>query len=340
LNKKILDIVKLVLFAGIGIFLLWFATRKFDFVELGNKLKSADYKWALFALIFALVSNVNRSIRWNMLLKPLGYNPRIINTFCAVLIGYFANLAVPRLGEVSRCAILNTYEKVPIDKSLGTVVTERIIDVITLFACLLLVLVFQFDKVSSITSKYIINPILGKLSILSDNKLILAVVLVIGSLLIFFALKMLRKSQFYIKLIKTLKGFAEGISSVTKLETPWLFLFHTVMMWVMYWMSAYITFFAFPFTASLGLGIGFVVMVFGAFGFAAPVQGGIGTYHIIISLTLLQYGISEIDGFSYATLGHATQSIAVILFGTASLILLPIINRKKVASNDTSSNFE
>lgn len=339
MNKALSSLLKILVFAGLGILLFWLVVRGMNFQLIATNLENADYKWIPLIVVIGFISNVNRSIRWNMLLKPLGYRPRFINTFCAVIIGYFANLGLPRLGEVSRCAILNRYEKIPMDKSLGTVFTERVIDVITLFVCLLIVLLFEFDRVNKIVGEFILNPLANKFNAFANNSNTFYVIVLTAFLLsittIYIGWRYLRNTIFYTKLMNLLKGFAEGIASVRRIEKPWLFLFHTISLWTMYWLMAYVTFKTLGFTYHLNLGVGFVVMVFGAFGFAAPVQGGFGVFHFIVSQTLVQYNIALENGLSYAILSHATQTLIVILFGLIALIFLPIINRKKEFIHET-----
>jgi uncharacterized protein (TIRG00374 family) len=287
--------------------------------------------------VFGFISNIHRSIRWNMLLEPLGYKPKLHNTFIAVLIGYFANLGLPRMGEVFRCSMLNRYEKVPLDKSFGTVVTERIIDVISLFVCLGIVLLFEFERVSNIFYEFIMQPLINKLTSIigqaANTRIILAALVFVFLIIVYFLWRLIRKTSFYARIIKVLIGFNEGLQSVRKVKNIPMFILHTVSMWLMYWMMAYLCFRAFPFTADLSPIAGFVVMVFGGFGFAAPVQGGFGVYHFIVSQTLLQYGVELNNGLSYALLNHSVQTISIILFGLIALLILPIINKPKTSSN-------
>ena len=301
-----------------------------DLKLIGENLAKANYKWALLSLAFGFVSNVNRSARWNMLLKPLGYKPRFVNTFIAVMVGYFANLGVPRLGEVMRCTILNRYESVPMDKSFGTVFTERVIDVICLVICVCITLLVEFDKVGGIAMDFIVAPLASKFTdaTLTFYVLIAGVfAMLLG--LVFVAFKYFSHTAVFGRIKNVLRGFAQGIQSVRRVDNIGWFLFHTVCMWTMYWMMAYVCFFAFDFTATLNVFTAFVIMVFGAFGFAAPVQGGFGVYHFIVSQTLTQYGVSQENGMSYAIMAHAAQTVAVIIFGLIALVALPFINRKK-----------
>lgn len=263
----------------------------------------------------------------------MGYKPKLHNTFIAVIIGYFANLGLPRMGEVFRCSILNRYEKVPLDKSFGTVVTERIIDVISLFICLGIVFLFEFERVRNIFYEFIISPVLNKVISItgqSANTSIIAGGILISLLLIFFFIwQSLRKTAFFGRILRVLQGFNEGLQSIRKVKNLPLLIFHTTIMWIWYWMMGYLCFRAFDFTASLSPLTGFVVMVFGGFGFAAPVQGGFGVYHFIVSQTLAQYGVELSNGLSYALLNHSVQTISVITFGLIALIILPVINKSK-----------
>ena len=164
MKAKIFSALKISVFFAIGLFLFWLAFRGQNISEIKIKLQNANYYWVLFALSFGVLSNVSRAVRWKMLIEPSGYNPSVINTFSAVSFGYFANLAVPRLGEVSRCAVLNRYEKIPVSNLLGTVVVERIVDVIALGIILLITLVLQFKLLSDFAMKSFFHPLEEKFS--------------------------------------------------------------------------------------------------------------------------------------------------------------------------------
>lgn len=332
MHRRLSNVIRVLLFGSLGALLLWLILRNQNLELIWNNLKKANYFWASMVLVFGFISNIHRSIRWNMLLEPMGYKPRLHNTFIAVLIGYFANLGLPRMGEVFRCSILNRYEKVPLDKSFGTVVTERIIDVISLFVCLGIVLLFEFERVKNIFFEFILNPLLQKTNNLlghSSNAYVIVSLALVGLLLVLFLTwRLVRKTQLYEKIIKVLRGFNEGLQSIRKVKNLPLLLLHTAMMWVMYWMMGYLCFRAFDFTAHLSPLAGFVVMVFGGFGFAAPVQGGFGVYHFIVSQTLAQYGVEMNNGLSYALLNHSVQTLSVIIFGLIALLLLPVINKQ------------
>jgi hypothetical protein len=330
LNKRTKEIIQVIIFSAIGIVLFWYAIRGENISQIIGILKSADYWWVLLTLFLALLSNISRAIRWNMLIKPLGFKPRLRNTFAAVNIAYFANLALPRLGEVSRCAILGKYEKAPVAKIFGTVIIERLIDAFTLLIILLITVVLQFKVLDEFTHTYVIDPLKGKLDVLAHSGTIFYLI-VAGSmialiLLIYFGIKILSKMHFYEKLKHTVKGFIEGIRTIEKVEHKGWFLFHSIFIWLMYYLMAYFCFLCFGVTSHLDMLAALSVLVFGSIGFAAPVQGGFGAYHAIVIQTLLLYGINRTDGMAYAILTHESQTFGMIIFGLASLIALPLMN--------------
>lgn len=323
--------LRIVLFFAIGAVLFWLVIRNQNLDEIKSKLQAANWWWAVGALAFGFLSNIFRAMRWNMLIHPLGFKPKVRNTFGGVMIGYMANLAIPRLGEVMRCAIVNRYEKVPVNKLLGTVVIERVIDVLTIFVLLLVVVLLEFEKMSDFSMQYVFSPMGRKLQAFISHSVLFYVVIVAafagGLFLFWFLYTRFRRTRYFIKLKYIIRGFLTGLKSVGQLKNRNLFLFYTVLIWLLYLMMSYICFFCFPATSHLGFVIALAVMVFGGFGWAAPVQGGFGTFHIIVTQTLVLFGVAENDGLAYAILSHATQIFAMLFFGLLILILLPIVNR-------------
>lgn len=230
-----------------------------------------------------------------------------------------------------RCAIVNRYEKVPVNKLLGTVVVERVIDVLTIFVLLLVVVLLEFEKMSDFSMQYVFSPMGRKLQAFISHSVLFYVVIVAafagGLFLFWFLYTRFRRTRYFIKLKYIIRGFLTGLKSVGQLKNRNLFLFYTFLIWLLYLMMSYICFFCFPATSHLGFVIALAVMVFGGFGWAAPVQGGFGTFHIIVTQTLVLFGVAENDGLAYAILSHATQIFAMLFFGLIILILLPIVNR-------------
>lgn len=296
-------------------------------------IKSADYSWVLITYVLTLVAHFARAYRWNLLLKQTGYRVTNGEAFLALLAGYGANLVLPRAGEIVRCTILRTRQKVSFDTSLGTVVAERLFDLICLIFLLTLTIFWQYDILFGFTQKILSGFVSKKVSF----QQILYTFLAIGtaSILLFFFIR--QKIKTYIeqsqhpavtKIRDFIKGVKVGFLSVLGLPNKWGFLLSSVVIWVCYFFMAYLIFFSLPATFSLTMGAGLAILVMGAFGIAAPVQGGIGAYHWIVSQTLLLYGIGETDGKTYATLAHASQMVFTILFSLVSFAIILLVKPK------------
>lgn len=319
---------------GIGVLLVWLSINKLDEqqrTEMLDSMKNANYFWLSFSIILGGISHMSRSIRWQMALKPMGYTPSLPNSFMAVMISYFANLAIPRSGEVARCSILRTYEGVPVQRSFGTVVTERIIDLVMLLSFFALTLLVEFDTAMGMVQEKIIGPMGNKIeSLVPKGYLPVLLVSIVITLLFFFFMsrKYLHKLKIYHKFKSVLKGFLEGIISIRKLEKPFWYIFHTLVIWIMYYLMTYVCFFSMPETAHLGIGPGLVVFAIGSVAMVIS-QGGLGAYPLFVSGALLLYGINDADGAAFGWLVWSAQTVMIIIFGTLSVILLPVINRNK-----------
>ncbi len=321
----------------VGVLLFWLALRGQDPHKIWDGLKQANYWWALASLVFAMLSNLSRAIRWNMLIEPLGYRPKVKNTFCAVMIAYFINLVIPRAGEVSRCAVVNRYEKVPLESLLGTVVAERVVDVLSLLLILLFVIFSQFNLMIGFFRTRVADPLGNKISALFGhgplvNLLMVAFVLALlaGGWALF---RRFKGSTKHSRLLDLFKGFADGLRTLGKLKNRNWFLFHTAFIWLAYVLMAYMVFFAVPATSHISFLAAISVMVFGGLGFVVPSPGGSGSYQFFVANVLLLYGISNSathpDADIFALISWSTQTIAVIVFGALCFILLPVINPRK-----------
>ena len=279
-----------------------------------------------------------------MLIEPLGYTPKKKNVFMAVLIGYLANLALPRLGEVTRCGILTKYEKIPFNQSFGTVITERIIDMIAFILLFLLMIVTVSSKLTVYIHEKVYMPLQQKLgtSMLPLNNLIMILIAVISIVLILFYIKRgVRNTAAYIKVNKLVAGFLSGIKSLTRIKSPLKFTAYTIIIWILYLLMAYVVFYSLPDTSSLSLEAGLTVLVFGSIGIMI-VQGGIGIYPAIVAETLFLYGISATTGYAMGWLIWSSQTIMVIIAGLISLLLLNTLNNKSDGNlrSDREQNIE
>ena len=288
--------------------------------------QNANYWWILIVLLLFTLSNVSRAIRWQMLLKPLGRSPKLINCFLSVLIGYFANLGIPRMGEVVRGGTLSQYENMGMEKVMGTIVVDRIIDVLSILFMTALALVFAFPYIWPFFSEHM-N--IGEKLTESKGLLILLAILGLGGLYAFWRFRnSLLQTKIGQKLVGIIDGFVDGLKTVRSLDKPGWFIFHSINIWVMYYLMTYLCFFAFAPTAHLGLIPGLVVFVFGGWGMVVPSPGGMGTYHFMVQTALSIFGISGEDGFSFANIAFFSIQLGCnVLLGLVALIALPIINR-------------
>lgn len=264
-------------------------------------------------------------------MEPLGYKPKIKNAFLALLIGYFANLALPRLGEITRCGILSRYEKIPMQKSFGTVVTERALDLIVLGLAFLLNFFIHFNKLSIFKETAFYKNVEEKYQNLENPNYIYYILLAIAILVVVVFYRFRHKiSHFFLyqKIKQIVFGFFEGLKSLIKIKKPFWFIFHTLFIWIMYLMMTWVVFFALTETSHLGLDVGLAVLVFGSIGIVL-VQGGIGIYPWIVAEILAVFAIPITTGYAMGWLLWTGQTIMIIIAGIISLVILPIVNNVK-----------
>lgn len=301
--------------------------------EIINGVKQANYFWIFLSLSIAVLSHISRAMRWRMLIAAISTPPRLPNTFFAVMVGYLANLALPRLGEVTRCGVLTRYEQVPFDKAAGTVISERAIDLVTLLLLTFLAVVLQFDIIGTYFIDKVGQPLLNKFSSLlsAANWLfyVIAVLVLLGLVVFFLWLRAnFRKTTMYKKITGTLFGVWQGIESVKKVDNMPLFIFHSIFIWVMYFLMIYTCFFSMEATRSLGFLDALAVLSFGSFGIIAT-QGGIGAYQIIVSGLLLLYGIAAETAMAFSWLVWSAQTALILVGGALALGGLAIVGERK-----------
>jgi hypothetical protein len=299
--------------------------------EIYQTFVSANYIWIFVSILVGISSHIIRALRWKLLLNPMGYNPGLKNTFFAVMIGYFANLALPRLGEVTRCGILARYEKIPLQKSFGTVVTERAIDLISLLLAFLVTFSLHLNKFNLFKDSNIFKNVKTQYDQL-ENPSVIYYIAIAAIVLIAFILYRLRHkishTRIYQKIREIIFGFFEGLKSLMKIKKPLLFIIHSVLIWVMYLIMTWVVFFSLEETSHLGLDVGLAVLVLGSIGIIL-VQGGIGIYPWIVAETLVIFAIPETKGYAIGWLSWTGQTLMVILAGLLSMVLLPIVNNTK-----------
>jgi len=331
MNTKIITIVKYLILLLVTGALLLFAFRGMNVNRILHEILHANMFWVALSGLISVIAFVVRAHRWNLLIQPLGYFPSLKNTTCSLMIGYFANLAFPRLGEVSRCGALGKAESIPFNKLLGTVIVERVIDVLSLLICLLLVAVIEFKRLGNFFSENIFNPIIKKIELLTKAPVLLGAIIFFFLGLIAALIYFIRKNKIKGKesvISKLVIGFVDGLRSVANLKNPGQFIFHSILIWVLYYLGVYVALYAFTFTTGLGSNAALFLLVAGGIGMSAPVQGGIGAYHLLVSQGLLLYGVSEQNGLAFATLLHSLQLLLIIIFGIISLFVLFTAGKK------------
>jgi glycosyltransferase 2 family protein len=317
---KLSDVIRFFVLLIIAVLLLVLAFRGISFRLIINQILKAKFFWVFLSFLISAVAHVSRAIRWNLLMEPLGYYPPLRRTFYAVMTGYLGNLAFPRLGEVTRCGSLTKSDSIPFNKLLGTVITERIIDVLSLLICLLIVMVIEFNRLGNFLRDNIIKPVVHKFQVIA-SPLLISIAIIILLAFIFFIVRYFKKRKEN-RFSNLIRGVTEGIMSVRALKRPWLFIFHSVVIWFLYFLSVYVAFFALPSTENLGAGAALFLLVAAGVAMSAPVQGGIGAYHLLVSQGLLLYGLTQEEGLAFATLLHSLQIILSVLLGSLSFFLL------------------
>jgi len=346
MNNNLKNALKTLVFLGVGVIILYLVYLKFnsdfqkDCVAIGTApedcnffqtiveyIKSADYVWVFIALFFYVISNISRSLRWRMLLEPLSHKPKFLNAFSTVMVGYLVNLGIPRSGEFVRAGLLAQHEKMEPEKVMGTIVTSRVIDVLCLLITIGLTLILSFDNfVNYFRNEVDLSERFGVLF----SPWFLSLMSVIGIIILLLIWKFRNKlfaSKIGQKIKKIVLGFWEGILSIKDLKKPSAFIFHTIVIWVCYYLMTYLMFFSFTPTADLAPVAGLVVFVFGTLGIVVPSPGGMGTYQYLISEALMLYGVAFPEAFAFSNIMFFTVQLVNVFLGVIAFIFLPIYNR-------------
>jgi len=316
LNSRTKKIVKIIIPLLFGGGLVWYLFTIIPPKTLLEYFKNANYWWISLGLFFGILSHLSRAYRWKFMLEPMGYTPRFINSTLAVLIGYFVNLAIPRAGEVSRASVMANYENIPFEKGFGTIVAERIADLVMMFLIIGITLLIQFDFIIQLVKEKL-DPI---------KIIIVLVACIIGG---FFFYKYVRKSTkgVGLKIKNFIKSLVEGVTSIFRMKNKWAFIFHTVFIWAMYVLMFWATI---PAIDGLQVPFGGILVGFIAGGFSiAATNGGIGLYPLAVAGAFTLFGVPEEPSTAFGSVMWAAQTAMIILFGGLSFLLLPICNKAK-----------
>lgn len=305
-----------------GVFLVWYSLSKVSIDELLQYAKKADYTWIFLGMFLGFLSHLSRAYRWRYQLEPMGYNVKFGNSIMAVFATYLINYTIPRAGEVARASILTNYEDVPFEKAFGTIVAERIADLIVMFGIIGITLFLQFDFIYGfLIEKF--NPI----------KILIA--LLVFALLIIFFFRFIKKSssKIALKIRAFVNGLIEGALSIFKMKKKWAYIFHTLFIWSMYVLMFYITSFSIADLDGISMGAILIGFISASFSIAAT-NGGIGSYPLAIYAAFSVFGIPENPSIAFGWIMWASQTLMIIIFGGISLIYLPIYNRIKASKSD------
>ncbi len=345
MNKLLSNILKFILFVGIGATILVVLYRKLNasyqaqcitdgipledcslIDKVWSDFQNSSLLWLGIVLLCYMISNISRSYRWKYLIDSLGYKTRLRNVFHSTMLLYFANLGFPRMGEFVRAGSIARYEKIPFEKLMGTAIVDRIFDMLSFLLVFLLAFALEYDTIWN----FIVESRGGEETTQSGTPWLMILIVFAAAVagVAYWKREVLRKLPLVEKAEKLIVGFLDGVKSVRKLQNVPGFIFHSVVIWVMYFLMTYFCFSAFEPTAHLGAKVGLMAFVFGSLGMIIPSPGGMGSYHALVVAALVLYGVAQADAFSFAMIIFFTINIfGNILFGIIAMIALPLLNR-------------
>ena len=317
MNKSLIKTLKIILPILLGVFLIWYSLSKLSFDELVTYFKNANYTWIVLGVFLGLLSHLSRAYRWLFQLEPLGYKVRLGNSIMAVFATYLINYTIPRAGEVARASILTNYEGVPFEKGFGTIVAERIADMLVVIIIVLITLFLQFDFIYAfLTERF--NP-----------TLVIAGMLGLVVLFIVFTQFIKKsKSAFAVKIKTFVNGLIEGAMSIFKMEKKWAFIFHTLFIWTMYLLMFYVTTLSVEELEGIPIGAVLIGFISASFSIAAT-NGGIGSYPVAVYAAFSIFAIAKEPSIAFGWIMWTSQTLMLVILGGLSLLFLPIYNRKK-----------
>ena len=335
MKSKIKQSLFLIIASLLALFFVVITVKQIDFERVANVLKETNYFWIFASMAISILTYWIRAARWNLLLKPMGYNTQTSSGFWAIAFAYFMNLTIPRSGEVARATSLHKMEKVPFEKSFGTVVLERVIDLLFLGLCFGLTLIFNYEtfiKFVEIGNKEKAHQPTAEPSFLKYYIALGVFVFGIGLIAIFW--KKITKTNFFSKVKNFLLGLWEGIKSISKLEKRGLFIFYSFALWFCYFLMTYLVFFAFPDTENFGVAEGLFLLIAGSLGMILPVSGGLAYPYVMsiaFSAVYLAKGGNQHEGRAigdyFGLILYIAQVISMIIFGLIAIYKIARIRR-------------
>ena len=315
MNKKTKKTLTIVIPLLLAVFFGWYTFSRIPISDIIPYFKSANYNWIALGVVCGFLSHLSRAYRWKYMIEPMGYTLRFPNSVMAVFITYLANYGIPRSGEVLRAAVLTNYENVPFEKSFGTIIAERMADLVVIFGIIAITLFLQFDFIYNILLKSF-----------QPAKLIVGGLIAVGLFAMLFIYIKKSKSKIALKIKQFLSGLIEGILSIFKMKHKWAFIFHTLFIWGMYIFMFYITTFALPELDNISIGAILIAFIAASFSIAAT-NGGIFVYPLAVQAAFSLFGISETIGNAFGWIMWSSQTLMLIVLGVLSFAFLPVYNR-------------
>ena len=300
-----------------GVILVWYSLQDVPLSVIMKHWHDADKLWVLFGVFLGLLSHLSRAYRWRFQLEPMGYNIRYRNSVMAVFATYLINYTIPRAGEVARASILANYENVPFEKGIGTIVSERIADVLVMIGIITITLFLQFD--------FIYGFFVDKFQ---PSKIIIVLIVIGIASFIFSRFIKRSSSKLALRIKKFINGLLEGALSILKMKNKWAYIFHTLFIWGMYILMFYVTSLAIQDLEGISTGAVLIGFISASFSIAAT-NGGIGSYPIAVFAAFSIFGIAKDPSYAFGWIMWASQTLMIVICGGLSLIYLPIYNRKK-----------
>lgn len=316
MKKKIKKTIQSILFLVLGAALFYWAIGKEDVGSIWNEIEKVDTRWVALSIVAGILSHLFRALRWNLLLEPMGYKARAMNSFHAVILGYMVNFALPRVGEITRPAVLGKLENIPVNKLIGTVVVERVVDLIITILIAVGIFFLQLDTIFDFVN-----------GLFADSESNKGLIIMAGGLLFLTAAIVLyryRQLIYQLPIINKFKDFLEGIldgfKTIFHLRRKTLFIVYSLLIWLMYFFMPYFILFAVEGTSHLGVAAGLTILFFGTAAMIVPVPGGVGTFEFLVPAALALYGVGSLVASSYTLITHAIQFLAIMGVGVFSII--------------------
>jgi uncharacterized protein (TIRG00374 family) len=325
INRK--DLLKLIVSIGITAFVVYYVRSQINWATIAEALQQFNYWWILLSISLSILSHYLRAYRWTLLLNTSGYKPGVFTTYLAIMVCYLGNMIIPRLGEVARCTVLKDHYDIPISFSFGTVITDRLMDLLMLMLLALMLIILQFELLGDYFKEFITD----KIPIISNNWPYLLIIVVIGLFTLIYLFKKSTKDDGVIgKARNFIKDLVTGVLAITMVKKQFQFWASTFVIWGLYFLMLYVISFGFGPTDDMSLVAGLAVLVMGSLGMATPVNNGIGAYQAFVASILVLYGIAYEDGIIFAVLSHGSQLFSVIIIGLVSVLILNFKKKTKI----------